>query len=246
MGVTAMMMKTAGGPGLISPLDYGERKTRLNKNTWIAIGVVAMAHVGVGAALYYQRFEMETTPVEDAPPMKGIVITLPEPVVQKPVESRPVPPNMPVHPTPTPVYPTTTITAVPGESPTPSTTYTFNEPVETPVVDVAPTPPAPRPPAVITSPRWASQPSAAQMSQAYPDRALDRGISGSATLMCAVSVGGVLSGCTVTAETPGGQGFGRAASSLTRFFRMSPGMVDGQAVDGVRVSFTVRFAAPTD
>ena len=40
-----------------------------------------------------------------------------------------------------------------------------------------------------------------------------------------------------------GARFGNAAMGLTRFFRMQPGAVNGQAIDGAKVSFTVRFAA---
>jgi protein TonB len=95
---------------------------------------------------------------------------------------------------------------------------------------------------VITRPRWASQPSAAQMSRAFPERALNEGTAGSASLLCTVSAAGALSGCSVTSETPSGRRFGNAAMSLTRYFRMQPGAVDGQAIDGAKVSFTVRFA----
>ena len=241
-----MMIRAAGGPGLISPLDYGERKGfRLNRNTWIAIGVVTLAHIGVGAAIYYQRFEAPAQP--ESPPGNPIDVTMmtrPQPPVVDPIdEPRPVPPNLPVHISPMPV-PTTieTIAAIPGPR-TESNTFTIATPVPVPTLDAAPVPvDPPRPPAVITRPRWASQPSAAQMERAFPRRALTDGIPGTASLNCLVSAAGTLSNCSVASETPRGQGFGRAASSLTPFFRMSPGTVDGQAIDGARVAFTVRFA----
>lgn len=53
-----MMIRTAGGPGSVSPLDFNERKQPLPRTTWIAIGLVAAAHVAVGLVLYYQRFEL--------------------------------------------------------------------------------------------------------------------------------------------------------------------------------------------
>ena len=79
-----MMIRTAGGPGLISPIDFGERRKPLPRSTWLVIGVVALAHVGVGVALYNQRFEIAIA----APPDPGPPITVlmhrpkpPEPVV---------------------------------------------------------------------------------------------------------------------------------------------------------------------
>ena len=64
-----MMIGTAGGPGLVSPFDYNERKTpRFTRTTWIALAVVAAGHVAAGAALYYQRFDM-ALPIEEEPPV---------------------------------------------------------------------------------------------------------------------------------------------------------------------------------
>ncbi|KAK0340529.1 hypothetical protein LTR94_030143 [Friedmanniomyces endolithicus] len=77
--------------------------------------------------------------------------------------------------------------------------------------------------------------------------ACDRGgIGGVAELSCLVRVDGSLTGCSVTSETPGNQGFGRAAVSLSRYFRLSPRTVDGQAVDGARVTMAIRFDLPKD
>lgn len=241
-----MMTRTAGGPGSISPIDFNERRAKpgLNRNTWIAIGVVTLAHIGVGVVLYQQKFELKPTAQSpDAPPIQISMITPPKVIELLPMDPvKPVAPNPVIHDTPAPTSPTDVIIAVPGETAINTTTLTFDMPVLKPVEDVAPARPQPRPPAVITRPRWASQPSAAQMTRAYPDRAITNGISGTASLNCLVSAAGTLSNCSVTSETPRGQGFGRAAGGLTQFFRMSPGTVDGQAIDGARVAFTVRFA----
>ena len=55
-----MMIRTAGGPHGVSPLDFNERrKPGLSRTSWMVIGVVALAHIGVGVALYNQRFELQ-------------------------------------------------------------------------------------------------------------------------------------------------------------------------------------------
>ena len=243
-----MMTRTAGGPGLFSPLDFHDRKPKptLSRNAWIAIGIVGLAHVGAGIAVYYQKFELRTVdrPAPEAPPFDVTMMTLPKPIELEPMEPvKPVPPNAPIHQTPAPTTAVETITAVPGPATLPSTTISLATPVVVPVPDAHPVRiEPPRAPAVITHPRWASQPSAAQMERVFPRRALTEGVSGSALMDCLVSASGSLSQCSVASETPRGQGFGRAASSLTQYFRMSPGTVDGQAIDGARVTFTVRFA----
>lgn len=242
-----MMMKIAGGPGLVSPLDYGERKKPLPRTTLIAIGVVVLAHVGVGAALYYQRFELKQAEQLPEPPIIDIMMRPPviPPEPQEPVVQRNPAQNTVIHQTPLPFFPTDTLPAevFPDATPNTGTVIALTQPmpkVETPGTATEP----PRTPPVITHPRWASQPSAAQMSRAYPERALDDGVSGSASLTCSVSAAGSLSNCAVTSENPSNRRFGSAALGLTRYFRMQPGAVDGQAIDGARVSFSVRFAAP--
>ena len=237
-----MMITTAGGPGLVSPFDYNERKTpRFTRTTWIAVAVVAAGHIGLGVALYYQRFELAPPVVTEGPITVIDLVPLPKPkpLEAKPAPEQPVPPNTRVNDLP--AQPTTTdvVHVVPGETVAEGNTITTADPVAEPVVDAAPTIVRPQPPAVITNPRWERQPSADQLMRAYPDRALERGIGGLATLNCLVQANGRVADCRLTNETPGNQGFGRAAQGLTRHFQISP-----RTVDGSRVNIAIRFTPP--
>lgn len=241
-----MMITTAGGPGLVSPFDYNERKTpRFTRTTWIALAIVAAGHVGVGAALYYQRFEM-SVPLEGEPPVTTITMTpppKPKPPEALPAPVQPAPPNTRVNELPAPPATTEVLTVISGDEVAKGSTISLAEKSPAPVVDSAPAVVRPQPPAVITNPRWERQPSAEQLMRAYPDRALERGIGGVASLNCLVQPDGQVADCRLTNETPGNQGFGRAAQSLSRHFQISPRTVDGAAV-GSRVNIAIRFNPP--
>ena len=241
-----MMIRTAGGPGLVSPFDYNERKTpRFSRTTWIALAVVAAGHAGLGAALYYQRFEMELPLQEDPPVIDVTMMTLPKPPPPKPVAT-PEPPQAPntvFNEIPTRPVATETIAVVQGEAPSISNTLTLTEPAPRPVDGGTATRPAPPTPAVITNPRWERQPSADQLMRAYPDRALRAEVGGRATVNCLVQPNGRVADCNLTSETPGDYGFGRAAQRLTRYFQISPRTVNGAAV-GSRVNIAIRFNPP--
>ena len=242
-----MMIRAAGGPGPVSPLDFNERKQPLPRATWIAIGVVAAAHLAVGVVLYYQRFELAAQPVAPERTIEVSFETLPKRPEPKPTPTPPKPaaPNA-IHETPVPAQPTETLAAEttkgpPVEGITITTTHPVTEPVET-----ARPATISEPPAVITNPSWIRQPSASQMMQAYPTRALTAEVAGSVSLNCAVRADGAVGDCAVTRETPGNYGFGRAAQGLSRYFRINPRTVNGAAVDGARVNINLRFNLPAD
>jgi protein TonB len=244
-----MMIRTAGGPGLVSPIDFHERPApRLSRGVWIAIGLVAAAHVGVGAALYYQRFELRGPPptVADTPPLDVTMLRRlppPEPAEPKPAAANP-PLNRPdvivpsdVAPLPVPV-----LDAEPAPGPAITLDREVTQPVDNAPPAVEPTPPPAR---VIRNPSWISQPSGEQMVRAYPDRALERGLAGSVSLSCLVQANGSVARCDVVGETPAGNGFGRAAQQLSRHFRINPRTVDG-AAEGSQVTINLRFVPPAE
>lgn len=242
-----MMIKTAGGPGLVSPIDFHERRTpRFSKATWVAVGIVVAAHAGLGVAMYYQRFEMPQIADPALPdPIDVTFERLPKPVLQpRPV---PVPPNTRINETTAPLDNIETIEIIQAETTAEeSTTVTLTSVAPEPVDNAPPIiEPVRQPPAVIRNPSWSRQPSADQMMRAYPDRAANSGVAGSASLNCLVLPTGAVTDCNVSRETPGGYGFGRAAQGLSRYFRVNPRTVNG-AAEGSRVNINLRFNLPED
>lgn len=241
-----MMIKTAGGPGMVHPIDFHERRQpRFSRATWIATGAAVAFHVVLGAALYYQRFEMPAVVEQPQPPIVDIEFFRPKP--PEPVKSEvPPAPNPPINVTPFPTTPTDTLPVVRTDDPPSDTTVlTFDKPIVVSQPDSTAREPVVTPPRVITNPSWDRQPSAEQMMRAYPSRAITGGVSGSAALNCLVLPTGAVTDCNVTRETPGGYGFGRAAQGLSRHFRINPRTVDG-AAEGSRVAIALRFTLPED
>ena len=240
-----MMMIAVTGHGPERRALYEESRKPIPRWVWGAVGVSILAHAAGAVWLYNQRYEMpaqEAVTTDDHPIIMMDRPREPEPVVA--TEEPPAPP-LPIHQT-TPVTDPTVETSpfpVPDE---PTTAPVGEGPINMdpdPVPDTTgtATEPTPPTPAAIRNPQWVRQPSAAQMERAYPRGAAAEGLSGRATLSCRVTGSGEVSACSIISETPEGEGFGRAAMSLSRYFRLSPRTVDGQAVEGARVTIPLTF-----
>lgn len=59
------------------------------------------------------------------------------------------------------------------------------------------------------------------MVKHYPQRALEKGITGGAVLECQVTATGKLTSCVALAETPAGYGFGKAGVAAARSARIA-------------------------
>jgi TonB family protein len=92
-------------------------------------------------------------------------------------------------------------------------------------------------------PIWARTPDPRRLAALYPDRALERGREGEASLQCIIEAGGRLD-CERVSETPGG--FGAAAMRVARRFRHAEQLADGSSAEGVQVNLRVVFQIADD
>ncbi|HWE99006.1 MAG TPA: TonB family protein [Caulobacteraceae bacterium] len=219
------------------------------RRRFTASGVAIALSIGVHAVVGLYLVQMTFHPLTLAEPkdpviLDGATVTL---VPSPPQTLKPPPPHMAIHRS---AHSTPADTATLDAQPTPAQP---NETAQTAVIPFTPTTPEvspnfdpPSTPVVISNPAWLARPGAGEMARAYPAVALRRGVGGSATLLCAVLANGAVSGCAIQTETPSGAGFGKAALSLTRYFRMRPRLENGAAVGGAMVQIPIRFVMPTD
>jgi TonB family protein len=85
--------------------------------------------------------------------------------------------------------------------------------------------------------RWKRIPSVYERALAYPEHAAARGISGEATLKCRINDLGMPVSCSVYAETPAGEGFGKALMKLRSKMSFHPPAPGESPWSLIRVGF---------
>ena len=231
---------TPHGYSIVSPLKTTSRP-RMTPTSVAVLTAVAAAHLGLAVYLYGAHFTPSRLPTlpEPAP----IFIEIPKPA--------PKPPPATVHhlqPRQLPVHMQDRVTFQADQK------IEVQQPIKTqPLLDTAkaailPTASggesAESPPQrqhVISNPHWLRQPTGDDFADVYPQRALVVGRSGAVLIDCSVTASGDLTACRVAEEAPTGWGFGAAALTLIKRFRLVPREEDGRPVGGAMVRIPIRF-----
>ena len=95
---------------------------------------------------------------------------------------------------------------------------------------------------MLDNPVWAQAASYDDMVRAYPPKAGK--LDGYAAVHCMVLRGGALNGCQIIKEDPGKLGFGAAAVTLARQFRVAPETLAKHYTSSLWVDVPIRFFAP--
>ena len=221
-------------------------RPRLTRKTLIAIGITAVAYGAIGFYFMSQKYEIAPF----AKPVPDGAITVESWRLTPPKPTPPVDKQVTARKTAAPPTTTTTLPIPPTETaPTEVMPTQIEQTIVTPPQATAEPGPTviaspPTTPGVIRNPVWISRPTPEQVGRLYPERAADRGITGTATLWCGIRANGSMTDCQVVDESPAGWRFGSAALSMAQYFKISPKTVDGKAVEGSRVRIPVVFSLP--
>ncbi len=94
--------------------------------------------------------------------------------------------------------------------------------------------------AVVTKPAWVASPQLEDFQATFPKS--ENGVNDVRVVLgCTVVADGALSGCSVTQETPPGQGYGQGALALATKFRMSPWSTDGAPTVGAKIKLPIHY-----
>ena len=96
---------------------------------------------------------------------------------------------------------------------------------------------------LMLDPPWTAVPSFAQVQAAWPEDAKGEA-SGQAALRCSVTTDGLLKACEVISEAPRAKGFGKAAKSLVRDFKINVRPEDSKVVRDLSIDVPFRFRDP--
>jgi outer membrane biosynthesis protein TonB len=96
---------------------------------------------------------------------------------------------------------------------------------------------------LVLDPPWIAAPTAAEVAAAWPAEAGDLP-SGQAALRCDLDKTGGLRSCDIISENPRGRGFGKAAKTLSKAFKVSFGGNNGKDLDDFKIDVPFRFRNP--
>lgn len=96
---------------------------------------------------------------------------------------------------------------------------------------------------VYTGIPWITAPSHAEVMAAYPAKAREAKLGGTAVLDCRIGKDGGISACKVLNETPDNKGFGAAAKTLAGRFKGPTTDSKGEPTAGARTHLPINFAA---
>jgi len=88
---------------------------------------------------------------------------------------------------------------------------------------------------------WTSAPTQTEMVAVYPPKAKEKHILGVASIQCEMTATGGLKNCDTMSEEPRGQGFGKAAISLAKYFNKPTNVAPDLKLDGAFTRLTFTF-----